>query len=108
MDRYSVVFITVPKGKDAQRVSRALVREKLAACVNIISGVNSFFWWQGKIDSAKEDLLVIKTRKGLFKKVCALIERIHPYDTPEVIAIALENIIPKYRRWLDASMRKSS
>lgn len=108
MSKYSLIFVTVPDKRHAKKIARALLKERLAACVNIINSLESFFWWQGKIDRASESLLIIKTKKQLFSKISKLVTKLHPYDTPEVISLSLEKIIPRYRRWLDASISKSS
>jgi periplasmic divalent cation tolerance protein len=105
---YCIVFVTVPNIKVAKKIAKGLLNAKLAACVNIINRVYSLFWWQGKIDSASELLLIIKTRKSLFIKLSKLVTKLHPYTTAEVISLPLVGVIPKYRRWLDANLVKSS
>lgn len=104
---YCIILITTSSLKEAKNISNALLKARLIACANIIRGVESLFWWQGKIDKSKEVLLVLKTRRKLFSAVSKLVRRIHSYQTPEIISFPLENIAPDYRRWLDASIRKS-
>ncbi len=108
MKKYNVIFVTTPNKKVAKIIANALLKKKLAACVNIISNVESFFWWQGKVDKASEVLLIIKSRRQLFSKLSKLVASLHPYDTAEVISLSIENIIPRYRRWLDANICKSA
>lgn len=108
MSKFCIIFITTANLKQAKTISKALLNGKLVACVNIIKGVESLFWWQGKIDKTKEVLLIIKTKKSLFEKISRLVSKIHSYDTPEIISFSLENISLKYQRWLDASIIKSA
>ncbi|MEW6008806.1 MAG: divalent-cation tolerance protein CutA [Candidatus Omnitrophota bacterium] len=108
MSKFCIIFITTADLKQARSISKALLKAKLVACVNIIKGIESLFWWQGKIDNAKETLLVIKTKKILFKKISELVSKLHSYDTPEIISFSLEKISLKYQRWLDASIIKSA
>lgn len=108
MSEYAIVFVTAVNISEAKKISKALLGEKLAACVNIIKITESLFWWQGKIESSREVLLIIKTRRKLFARISRLVTRCHSYDTPEIISFSLENIAPNYRRWLNASIRKSS
>ena len=70
----------------------------------MIKGVESMFWWQGKIDKASEAMLVIKTRSDLFNKVCACVKSLHSYDTPEVIAFPVIDGNPDYLNWIDDSV----
>ena len=104
---YIVVFVTVSSIKEARKISAALIKQKLAACVNIINGVNSVFWWQGKVDSSKELLLIVKTRKALFKKVEKVVKTLHSYKVPEIIALPIFCGSRQYLRWINDSVRKS-
>ena len=108
MSKYSIIFVTVPNIKAAKKITNALLRKRLVACVNIIKGIDSFFWWQGKIDKATECLLVIKTRKKLFPQVRRLVTSLHPYEVPEIISISAQDISLKFSRWLDGSIRESA
>jgi len=107
MAKYSIIFITTPDRNSADKIANALLEAKLAACLNIIKDIDSFFWWQGKIDSTCECLLMIKTRGSLFNKITKLVTKLHPYEVPEIISLGLENISAPYRKWLDANIRKS-
>ncbi len=101
---YVVVFVTAKDLAQARSIAQGLLNEKLIACANVIKGVESMFWWQGKIDRASEAMLVIKTRKDLFKKVCACVKKLHSYDTPEVIALPIIDGNPDYLKWIDDSV----
>lgn len=97
---YIIVFVTCANIKEAKNIAKALVREKLAACVNIISGIQSIFWWENKIDRAKETLLIIKTRKTLFKKLASLVKSLHSYKVPEIIALPIVEGNRAYLNWI--------
>ena len=100
---YIVVLVTAKDKKEAGKIARGLLRAKLIACANIVKGVQSLFWWQGKIDSSKEVLLILKTKKILFKKVLNQVKSLHSYQTPEIIALPIVNGSKDYLRWLDCS-----
>jgi len=94
-----VVLCTAPDAATAERLANGLVEERLAACVNTISGVKSFYRWQGKIEVDAEIQLVIKTRRGRFNELAAWIKANHPYDVPEIVAIAAERVSAEYLQW---------
>jgi periplasmic divalent cation tolerance protein len=98
-----VILVTAGNKKEAKKIASVLIGEKLAACVNIIGGVDSLFRWQGKIDSAKEVLLVIKTRKPLMGKLIKKVKSLHSYEVPEIIALPIIGGDKKYLSWLNES-----
>ena len=100
-----IAFVTCPNIKEARNIAARLVKERLAACVNILSGVESLFWWQGKVDSAQEVLLVIKTRKPLFKKLEKLVKSLHSYSVPEIISIDISAGSREYLGWIKESTK---
>lgn len=100
---YLVILITCPNIEEANKIASLLIGKKLAACVNIISGVNSLFHWQGKIDKAEEILLLAKSRKSLFPKIAATVLKNHSYDTPEIIALPITLGNKKYLDWIGKS-----
>lgn len=102
---YIVVFITASSKEEARKIAQGLLEEKLAACVNIILGIESHFWWQGKIDSAKEALLVIKTKKGLFNKLAKKVKSLHSYSVPEIISLPIISGNKDYLKWINDSTR---
>lgn len=101
---YTVILVTAKDKKEAEKIARGLLEAKLIACANIIAGVRSLFWWQGKIDSSTEVLLLLKTKKALFKKVSAKVKSLHSYQTPEIIALPLVNGSEDYLRWIGSSV----
>lgn len=102
---YIVVLVTVPNQIKAKDIANHLILKKLAACVNIIPALYSFFWWEKKIDSAKELLLVIKTKKKLFPKLVKTVKSRHPYSVPEIIALPIICGNKEYLDWIDESLR---
>ena len=99
-----IVFITAKNILEAKKISRKLLEVKLVACCNIVKGVQSFFWWQGKVDNTKETLLILKTKKNCFKKIIRLVKSLHSYETPEIIALPIIDGDKDYLKWLDASL----
>ncbi len=102
---YIIVFVTAKDFNEAQKISTALVDEKLIACANIIERVKSFFWWEGKVDRADEALLIMKSKRTLFKKIAKRVKALHSYSTPEIIALPLVDGHKDYLRWIDDSLR---
>jgi len=98
-DELIVVLCTVPEAETAQRLAKGLVEERLAACVNAIPGVKSYYRWQGKIETESEIQLVIKTRRGRFDALAAWIEANHPYELPELVAIPADRASEAYLAW---------
>ncbi|MCX6597880.1 MAG: divalent-cation tolerance protein CutA [Acidobacteria bacterium] len=96
-----VVYCTCPTAEDAQRLASALVEQRLAACVNIVSGVLSVYRWQGAVENSPELMLIIKTRREHFPALRAALERLHPYELPEIIALPVVDGSPGYLDWLD-------
>ena len=100
-----VIFITAANIKEAERIASALVKEKLAACVNIVEGIKSLFWWQGKVDRSKEVLLMVKSRKSKISKIIRRVKSLHSYEVPEIIALPIVAGEPNYLKWLNESIR---
>lgn len=98
---YIIVFVTAPNLAQAQKIAKALLVNKEAACINLINNVKSFFSWKGKIEEAKEILLVIKSRKNLFKKIEATVRKHHSYSVPEIIALSITAGNKSYLNWMN-------
>jgi periplasmic divalent cation tolerance protein len=99
----ALVLVTAPDRRTARALARAALREHLAACVNLVPGIESHYWWRGKLERGKEFLLLIKTTR---RRLAALERRIiadHPYDTPEFIVLPLTAGNARYLAWLRAS-----
>jgi len=100
-----LVLCTFPDPAFAKNIAERLVNEKLAACVNVITGVQSIFRWQGKIDNANENILVIKTKDNLYNELEERIKELHPYELPEIISVSIEKGLPKYLDWINESTK---
>ena len=87
MSRAIVVFVTACSRQEADKIATALVKEKLAACVNILPGIISRYWWKGRIEKAKELLLVIKTPPSRYKALEKRVRALHSYTVPEILAL---------------------
>jgi periplasmic divalent cation tolerance protein len=96
-----VVFITAPSVDEADKIADVLVGQRKAACVNIVPQVRSRFWWQGKIESEEEALLIVKTRSELLDEVIGLVKANHSYEVPEVVALPIAGGNEDYLNWLD-------
>ncbi len=97
---YLVLFITTADDEEAQLISRVLLEQRKAACVNIVPRVNSLFWWQGNIEKAEESLLVVKTRAKLLDEIIQLVKEIHSSDVPEIIALPIVGGSKDYLKWV--------
>jgi periplasmic divalent cation tolerance protein len=104
MNGFIQVMTTVETKEQAQSIARYLVEEKLAACVQITGAAFSTYRWAGKIETAREYLCLIKTRKDLFARVESAIKKLHSYETPEIIAVPIVNGSKEYLKWLDESL----
>jgi periplasmic divalent cation tolerance protein len=93
-------MVTAPDLKVARRLARAALGQRLAACANLIPGLESHYWWRGKIESSREVLLIFKTRAARLKELERLILAEHPYDTPEFVVLPLTAGTERYLAWL--------
>ncbi|MCM8795799.1 MAG: divalent-cation tolerance protein CutA [Candidatus Omnitrophica bacterium] len=100
-----VVFITCSSKLEGRRIARALVEKRLAACVNIVDKIESIFCWKGKIEKAKEALLIVKSQKKKFTKIIKLVRTMHSYEVPEIIAFRIFGGDKRYLKWIDETLR---
>ena len=97
-----LVLVTCANAAEARRIARAVVEKRLATCVNILPGAAiSIYRWKGKVESARERLLLIKTSRKRLSKLQAAVERLHSYEVPEFIALPIAAGSRKYLRWMD-------
>jgi periplasmic divalent cation tolerance protein len=99
-----VVFSTAASAAEAEAIARRLVEERLAACVNVVTGVRSFYRWKGKIENSPEWLLVIKSSRHRFEALRAALEKLHSYDVPEVIALPVVEGAANYLNWMEGEL----
>lgn len=101
---YVQIVTTTDKEEDAQRIARALVQRRQAACVQIVGPVTSVYRWEGKIETAREWQCVAKSRRQLYPAVEATIRQLHPYQVPEILALPVVAGSAAYLAWLDAEV----
>ena len=104
MSEFIVVFVTVGSPEEGERLARALVVERLAACVNRVGAVQSIYRWQGQVEQSGEELLIIKTKRDLFARLKERVQQLHSYSVPEIIALPIVEGSEKYLRWLEEEM----
>jgi periplasmic divalent cation tolerance protein len=101
---YIILFITTGSDEEAQKISKILLERKKVACVNIIDKVSSRFWWESKLDSAQENLLIAKTKTSLLPEIIELVKKAHSYYVPEIIALPIIGGNQDYLEWLEQSV----
>jgi periplasmic divalent cation tolerance protein len=102
MERAVFVYITYPSVVEAERAGRALVERRLCACVNILPGMISYYWWEGAVERGEEAVMIVKTRSSLAERVSAAVKEMHSYATPAILVIPLESVDQGYLAWLMA------
>jgi len=102
-----VIFVTTGSEQEAHIIADLLLTKKKAACVNIIPRIDSSFWWQGKLDTAEESMLVIKTKASLLSEIVGLVKGAHSYEVPEIIALPIIGGNKDYLKWLDDEVQES-
>jgi periplasmic divalent cation tolerance protein len=100
--KFAIVLVTAPDLKTARALVKAALQARLIACANLVPKIESHYWWQGKIESSAEVLLILKTRKAKLAALEKLILAEHPYDTPEFLVLPLVAGSKKYLAWLAA------
>ena len=99
-----VVFSTCASAEEAERIARHLIDRRLAACVNVVPQIRSFYRWKGAVENSDEWLLIIKTSRPLFDQVRVLLEAVHSYEVPEVLALPVVAASPNYLAWLTTEL----
>jgi periplasmic divalent cation tolerance protein len=102
-----IVFVTTPSSEEANRIAEAIVAQRLAACVNIVSAIQSIYRWEGKITRDHEALMIIKTTDERYTELERSVKELHSYTTPEVVALKVERGSTQYLRWLRDSVEES-
>ena len=101
-----IVLTTAGSEEEARKIARHLVEKRLAACVNIIPQIESIYRWQGKVDSSREWLLLVKTTDERFPAVRDAIRELHSYELPECVVLNIEDGSSEYLQWLTSSCKK--
>jgi periplasmic divalent cation tolerance protein len=100
------VYMTAGSVEEARKIGRALVEARLAACVNIIPGMTSLYWWQGKIDEGSETVMIAKTRADLVPQLTERVKALHSYTVPCVVSIPIENGNRAFLDWIEAETQQ--
>jgi periplasmic divalent cation tolerance protein len=104
--RYVQVFVTFPSRKTADSAVRLLLGRKLVACGQVSGPVRSTYWWKGRIETASEFFVILKTSRGLYPEVEKAVRKVHPYEVPEILAVPVLKALPEYGRWMDEVLGK--
>ena len=102
---YIIVLVTTANKLEAEKISEALLKEKIIACANIINPVTSFFNWQDKMDKCEECLVVMKSRRDLFAELVERVKELHSYEVPEVLAFPIVDGSEAYFAWLSSVLK---
>lgn len=100
------VFVTTPNISLARKIAVAVLSERLVACANLLPKVESHYWWKGQLESSTEVLVLFKTTREKLPELQRCVVKIHPYDTPEFVAVELAHGAEKYLNWISASVEK--
>jgi periplasmic divalent cation tolerance protein len=95
-----LLFITTSSSEEAYKIAKALLNQRKAACVNIVPGVSSLFWWQEKIETAHGNLLIVKNKAGQLGEIIKLVKELHSYDIPEIVALPIIGGNQDYLEWI--------
>jgi periplasmic divalent cation tolerance protein len=107
-ERVVFVYTTFPSIVEAERAGRQLVERRLCACVNILPGMVSLYWWEGAIERGEEVVMIIKTRAALAEAVRAAVRQMHSYTTPAILVLPIESVDPNYKAWLLAETERAA
>jgi periplasmic divalent cation tolerance protein len=108
MERAVFVYTTYPSIVEAEAAGRKLVENRLCACVNILPGMVSLYWWQGAIERGDEVVMIIKTRAGLAEAVRGAVREMHSYATPAILVLPIESVDPDYHAWIVNETQKEA
>jgi periplasmic divalent cation tolerance protein len=103
--KYIIVFVTASLQKEAQKIADSLIKSKTAACVNIISNIESIYLWKGKKETARECLLIAKTKQTKFNELKNIVKRLHSYKVPEIIGMPVIEGNKDYLGWIEEVLR---
>ncbi|MEM5811289.1 MAG: divalent-cation tolerance protein CutA [Candidatus Aenigmatarchaeota archaeon] len=98
---YYLIYITCKNYKEAEKIGKTLLEERLVACINIIKEIGSQYWWGGKIEKSKESLLLLKCPKNNLKKVVERVKELHSYSLPDISAIKIEKGLKEFLDWVN-------
>lgn len=106
MDEYIQVFTTTEKKEDAEKIAKVLLEKRLAGCIQLVGPIESTYWWKDNVETAGEWLCFIKSKKTLYDELEKTIKEVHPYETPEIIAVPIISGSKDYLGWLNNELKK--
>lgn len=104
-DQRFLIYVTAPSAEEALKLGRALVGERLAACANVLPGMESVYWWEGKLAEDSEAVLILKTRADLVEALTERVRALHPYTCPCVVALPIASGNPAFLEWIGEETR---
>jgi periplasmic divalent cation tolerance protein len=105
-NNFVLLFVTAPDGECAEAIARKLLEERLVACVNIVPGLRSLYWWEGEVEASDEVLMLLKARRSDIDAVTERVRGLHPYEVPEVIAADICGGSQAYLDWVNAETER--
>ena len=104
-ERHAMAYVTAPDRRTARRIARTVLQRRLAACANL-APIESLYWWRGRIEEAKEVLVIFKTRRSLTSPLLEAVRGVHPYEVPCVVTYPMAEGLPAYLAWIDEETRQ--
>ena len=98
---FNLIYITTKDQAEAKAIGQRLVEERLAACANIMDNMESIYWWQGKVQSNREAVLIVKTKEGLVPELIAKVKSLHSYECPCIVSLPIVDGNPAFLNWID-------
>jgi periplasmic divalent cation tolerance protein len=105
-EKYIQVFTTTEKKEEAEKIAKVLVEKRLAGCVQVFGPIKSTYWWKDNVETADEWICFIKSKKNLYEQLERAIKDVHPYETPEIIAVSITDGSEDYLMWLNKELKK--
>ncbi len=102
---YVLIYITTSDAEEAKRIGRRILKERLAACANILEKVQSVYWWNGKLEESGEALLLLKSKKNKVKEIIAMVKKLHSYENPAILALPILEGSEEYLQWIEGEIR---
>ncbi|QER41973.1 divalent-cation tolerance protein CutA [Thermodesulfobacterium sp. TA1] len=99
-DKVIFVYITFPNSEEALKIGKLLLEKRLCGCINLLSNITSMYWWEGKIESSQEAVLIVKTRESLYSEVEKEVLKHHSYSCPCIAKIEVSEVTPCFLKWL--------
>lgn len=97
---HRIIYITTSNKEEALKIGKDLLEKRYIACLNIIDGMESMYWWEGKIESSKEAILILKTTVDFVEKIISQVKKIHSYSCPCILSLQIDNGNPEYLNWI--------